>query len=341
MKKIILFGVNGHIGAYTFDYLANNLLKISKDEEYQLIACGRRKDVFWKQHGFEYVCVDICDESSFESLPKNDVYAVVDFAGVMPATMCGYNPYAYIDVNIRGTLNVLEYCRRVKCQKLIMPTTEADLSSYWKPGAKIDPDLYPKFDYSSNYAMYIISRRTVIDMMNSYYAKYGIIPFILRCSTVYCYFEKPFMYKNGALIVPGYLQIYDKAIKGEDIEIWGNPKVKTEIVYVKDFAQIVKNCIQVDNCQGGIYNIGNGMPVSLEDQIKLVVEILGPNNKKSNIIYCPEKPDGRDFVQDITKTCKDLGYKPKYDYKSYLIDYKLESQLNRFSDLFEGRRVNK
>ena len=333
MKNIIVIGANGHVGAYAFDYLLENL----NSKEYHLIASGRRDAPYYREKGVEYIKLDVCNVEDFNRLPQKDVYAVVNLAGIMPAAMKGYDPYPYIDINIRGSLNVLEYCRKVGCKKIIITTTEADLSGYWKPGACIDPDLPANFDHGTNYAMYIISRRTVLEMLENYRLRYNIKPFAIRCSTVYCYTESPYMYKLGKRIIPGYIQIYQKAMKGETIEVWGDPKVKTDIVYVKDFAQIVEKMIVSETAGGGIYNLGNGMPVSLEDQIKIAVEVFGDEKHKSKIVYRPDLPNGRDFIQDISKTCKELGYVPKYDYRPYLEDYKLEMERNRFHGFFPPR----
>ena len=145
------------------------------------------------------------------------------------------------------------------------------------------------------------------------------------------------MYKLGKRIIPGYIQIYQKAIKGEPIEVWGNPEVKTDIVYVKDFAQIVERMIESETAAAGVYNLGNGMPVSLGDQVRIAAEILGEEGHKSEIIYRPDMPDGRDFVQDISKNIRELGYAPKYDYRAYMEDYKREMEENRFHGLFTSR----
>ena len=51
-------------------------------------------------------------------------------------------------------------------------------------------------------------------------------------------------------------------------------------------------------------------------------------------MYCPEKPNARQYDIDITKTIRELGYKSDFSYKEYLEDFKLEMQLNRFKDLF-------
>lgn len=333
MKNIIIFGATGHVGAYTIDYLKNKL----DANEYKLYAAGRRNVTFFESNmGIDYVQVDITCNSDFEKLPK-EAYAVIHLAGIMPASMKGYDPYPYIDINIRGSLNVLEYCRKSNCKKIIVTHTESDLSGYWEDGASVNPDLPARFDHGSNYGMYIISRLTVKEMCENYHLKYGIIPYFIRCSTVYCYTESPYMYKHGERIIPGYLQIYQKAMNGEPIEIWGNPNAKTDIVYVKDFAQIVEKMILTTTAPGGYYNIGTDMPVSLEDQIRIAVDVFSPDNKKSEIIYRPDKPDGRNFAMDISKTKRELGYEPVYDYKAYLIDFKKEMELNRFHGLFTDR----
>lgn len=284
MKKILVFGATGHVGAYTIDYLIQHL----NLSEFEVIAVGRRKVTYFQKNGIEYCQVDITNKSDFNNLPQENIFAVIHLAGIMPATMKGYDPYPYLDINVRGTLNILEYCRKSHALKIIVTHTEADLSGYWKPGACIDPDLPPSFDHGSDYGMYIISRRTVYEMCQNYHLRYGIIPFFIRCSTIYCYKESPYVYKLGKRIIPGYRQIYDKAIKGEGIEIWGNPKVKTDIVYVKDFAQIVEKAVLCEDLNGGFFNIGTGMPVTLEDQILIAIDILAEGSK-SVVTYRPDR----------------------------------------------------
>jgi len=45
-------------------------------------------------------------------------------------------------------------------------------------------------------------------------------------------------------------------------------------------------------------------------------------------------PNGRQFVHDISKTKKELGYEPQYDYRKLLIDFKKEMEVNRFEKLW-------
>ena len=78
--RIIIFGATGGIGAYTIMHLFDT-------RKYELIAVGHRKNDngFFESYGIPYYSVDVADYKSFDCLPKDDVYAVVNMAGVLPA----------------------------------------------------------------------------------------------------------------------------------------------------------------------------------------------------------------------------------------------------------------
>ena len=67
---------------------------------------------------------------------------------------------------------------------------------------------------------------------------------------------------NGDKKWLGYRLLIDKAYKGEEIEIWGNPNHKKELVYVKDFVKIVEGSLKTDN-NGDIFNVANGFAMPL------------------------------------------------------------------------------
>ena len=127
-KKILVLGSSGNLGMYFMDYLIQNL----DSEKYEMIATGRKDEYPYKFYNGKYIKLDITKKEDFEKLPKENVYAVVDFAGVLPAYLEEDNPNKYIDVNIKGTLNVLEYCKNVKADRIIYTQTWADLNGYLK-----------------------------------------------------------------------------------------------------------------------------------------------------------------------------------------------------------------
>ena len=123
----------------------------------------------------------------------------------------------------------------------------------------------------------------------------------------------------------GYRLLIDHAVKGEPIEVWGNPNRKKDMVYVKDFCQMLYKAIFV-NRDCGYYNVGTGVGTSLLDQIRGMVEVFGEGDKKSQIIMRPDKPNAPQYIMDITPAIQELGYKPKYNYLEMLRDFKREMQ---------------
>lgn len=330
MKKVLVFGATGHMGAYTLDYMQEHF----NPKEFEIIAVGRKQTDFFKKQGIDYYQVDVTDKKAFKILPTNNIYAVVCFVGVMPAAMEGYNPYPYIDVNVNGILNILEYCRINQVDRILYTQTEADLSGHWEKNVVLKPDMPRKFNYKGNYSLYIITKCTGMDLIESYYQNYGLKRFIFRLPTVYHYRPDPYFYQNGERKLLGYRHLINQALTGEPIEMWGDPSLAKDIVYVKDFAQMIYKAILSDK-EGGTYNVGTGKAISLEEQIKGIIEVFSPKGKVSTIIPCSDKPDSRSFVMDIENAKADLGYEPRYSYKEYLQDFKKEMELDRFAELWE------
>jgi UDP-glucose 4-epimerase len=121
-------------------------------------------------------------------------------------------------------------------------------------------------------------------------------------------------------------------MKGEDIELWGDPDRLLETCSVRDFLQIVEKCLEAQH-EGGLYNIGSGGS-TLRERIEGIVDVFSPVDKRSNIIECPEKRSAQQFVLDITKTCDELGYRPADTWKTYLESFKEDMQNQPFAKLW-------
>lgn len=325
-NKVVIFGATGTIGAYATIEL--------KKKGYEVLAIGRRRsdNGFFADNGIEYISMDISDAKSFLSLP-NEVYAVIHLAGAIPARMQGYFPQNYIDSIVTGTLNVLNYCIFAKADRIIFAQSIADVLYLYGNNAIIPAEAERRFPLNSDHTVYSICKNAAVDLIEHYFAKYGLKRFVLRFPNIYVYHPNPYYYLDGKKRWQSYRFLIEKAKAGEDIELWGNPKLQRDIVYVKDCVQVIVKSLEAI-IDGGIYNVGTGIGTSMREQIEYMIDVFSPQNHQSKIIECPNKPDSVSYIMDISKTQKDLGYMPQYTYKNYLIDMKLEMKNEPFKLLW-------
>jgi len=124
----------------------------------------------------------------------------------------------------------------------------------------------------------------------------------------------------------------NKAKKGETIEIWGDPKYSKDMVHVNDFSQMLCRAAEVDR-ESGLYNVGTGIPVTMEEQIRAIVDVFSPKDNISKIVYMADKISTGGFLMDITNAKEELGYTPRYDCRKLFEDFKKEMELDRFKEL--------
>ena len=329
MKKVIIFGATGNVGSYVTKYAS----EFFKDSEYQVIASGRRNTDVFNQFGVEFVQVDMMNKEDFDRLPQEDVYAVILLAATIPSYMSDYSGEAYLRTNIMGTYNVLEYCRKVKADRIMFSQTVFDVSLYSQadPNYVIKPYDAPNFSYTGDHAMYVISKNTAIEMLKHYFEEYGLKYFVFRFPTIYEYSTFKYYYPNGVKTMrPLYRQI-ERAKNSEPLELWSDPNYAKDMVHVYDCAQMICKAVIADR-DHGIYNVGTGIPVTLEEQCQAIIDVFSPKDKPSTIEYHPGKSGGG-FLMDITNAKEELGYEPVYDVHKLFEDYKYEEQFDRFKSL--------
>lgn len=326
MKKIIIFGATGNIGVYFVDY-CKKMLDLSL---FEIIAVGRKCTDYFGNNGIQYVQYDLCSNEEI-NLPIDNVYAIVNLSGVLPAYLKEYNPYTYIDVNIKGGMKILEYARKCKADRIIYTQTWAEQAGYWGKEEVLSPSMPRNLKYTGDHAFYTITKCMIVDAMEYYRQEFGIKNFVFRLPNVYLYNPRTMYYVDGKKRIISYRYMIDKISKGEDIELWGDPNAFKDVLYVKDLCQMMYKALLAE-VNGGIYNAGTGKKTTLKEQIEGMIEVF--SNKKNNIIYKPDKPSFTSFVMDIQNAKDDLGYVPKYSYMDYLIDYKKEREFKRFDSIW-------
>lgn len=328
MKKVLVFGATGTVGAYAALYL--------KEKGYEVIASGSRKqdNGFFAGEGIRYIPVDIRVPADFEKLPQEGLDAIVNLSGMLPARMKGYNPQAYIDINLTGSLNIFQYAVKVGARTVVTTQSISDVAHLCGSPEPIPSDAPSEFPADNDHSVYSITKTAACNLLKHFSARHGFKHFILRFPNIYLYHPDPYYYVDGERRMQGYRLLIRKAIKGEPVAVWGNPACVRDIVYVKDCCQIIWRCLEAENAPSGMYNVGTGVGTSLEDQIRGIVEVFSPKDHPSPISFDPSRPDAPEYIFDVSKTRELLGYEPQYSYRDYLLDFKREMEAQRFALLW-------
>lgn len=333
---VIVIGATGFIGMYTVEALLQ--------EGKQVIAAGRSQAVGaqLEKMGATFVPLDITKEEDFQKLPTQSVEAVILLAGLLPANTTAdlkdtENAADYFKVNVLGSINVLEYCRRNGIKKVVGNCSYGDVAGAWRKGYAITEDEPRDFHFTGDHAVYVISRNACNDVMEYYNQQHGMQCAWFRFPPVYGVGPHGTIYVNGKAYKSGIATFIDNAKEGKAIELWGDPHIERDIIYVKDVAKAYCMAIESDKTYG-LYNMTSGTALTLEDQAKAVIEVFG-KDKGSQLVYRPDKPNNTpSFLFSMEKAKRDFGFVPQYtNYLDMMQDYKKELESGRWNILVTTR----
>lgn len=333
----IIIGATGFIGLYTIERLVG--------DGFEVIGTGRNEKIksMVEERGANYVSLDMTKPEDFEKLPKENVDGVILLGGLLPANAAtditkDENAADYINVNVIGTINVLEYCRKNGIKKVISTSSYADVKKAWKKGVALKESEPRDFYYTGDHAVYVISKNAANDVMEYYNEQHGMQCAWFRLPPVYGVGPHSEIYVNGKYYKSGIQTFIEKAQKGEPIEIWGDPEISRDIVYVKDVARAFELALQSDKTYG-LYNMTSSTELTLRQQVEDTIDVFS-NGKRSEIVYRPDKPNNTpSFLFCMDKAKEDFGFVPEYrSYKDIMLDYKKEMESGRFNKMIEARR---
>lgn len=311
----IVFGATGFVGTYLSTALPNHMfLAVDIDR------CAKK---YFDKQKIKFVCMDIAKSAMFNYMPKN-IECVINLASLQPDYVSAddFDPVKYIEVNTIGTLNILKYCAKNKIPKIIHVVSHRGTM----------------LDYGDEFAEFAISEMAAVQMIRCYQAKHGIKGIVLRIPSVFGYGPHLEGFKDGQYQKTGFQTFVEHAMKGISLEVWGDPNVGRDIVYVKDVVSAIIKA-RYSQTANGLYNIASGELLTLEAEARMINKVFSPK-KEGQIIYRPEKPNGiKPCLYNIDKAKKDFGWSPQYSFEDMLIDYKQEWFNGRFNFLLEKRKL--
>ena len=265
-----------------------------------------------KNRNFKLFRVDICNKDLLKKIfQQNKIDLVIHLAAMAGVRPSIENPLLYEQVNIKGTMNLLECMREEKIKKLIF----ASSSSVYGGNKKVPFSEEDKVDFPIS--PYAATKKAGELVCYTYHHLYDISAFCFRFFTVYGPRQRPEMAIHKFIA---------KIINGEEINIYGDGSSSRDYTYIDD---IVSGIVSgIDALRGyEIINLGNSHPETLSGLIKIIEKTSQINAK----IKFEEMKPGDVFTTfaDINKAAKLLDYNPVVS---------LETGISRFLSWYKKTR---
>lgn len=326
--KILVTGAAGFIGMYVSKQLVelgHEVVGIDNlNDYYDVQLKSDRLGQIINLSGFRFQKLDIADSNEMQQLFFREKFdRVVNLAAQPGVRYSIQNPYAYINSNIVGFLNILEGCRHNKVEHLVY----ASSSSVYGSNTKMPFSISDNVDHPIS--LYAATKKSNELMAHTYSHLYGLPTTGLRFFTVYGPWGRPDMSPT----------IFATAIaKGEAIKVFNEGKMQRDFTFIDD---IVEGVIRVlfktatpstadSIAPYRLYNIGNHRPVELMYFIDLIEKNIG---KKAVRNLLPMQPgDVVATFADIDDLHRDVDFAPETP---------LEVGIEKFTNWFKEYYVNK
>lgn len=298
-KNYLITGGAGFIGSHLVDELlaqGNTVICLDNFDDFYDPAIKKKNiKTALQDTKFKLVEGDIRDRTVLENCFRNDhIYMVIHLAaraGVRPSIE---QPELYYDVNVKGTLTLLEVMKEYNIKKMIFASSSSVYGNNKKvPFSEDDNVDYPISPYAA-------TKKACELMCYNYFHLYNFGIFCLRFFTVYGPRQRPEMAIHN----------FSKRIFNEEkISLFGDGNSKRDYTYIDDIISGIISAI--DNLKGfEIINLGNSETIALPDLVKKLEGII---NKKAETEWLPKQPGDVDITYaDINKAGKMLGYNPEF-----------------------------
>jgi len=266
---------------------------------------------------FTFIKEDLADKNALDSVFSTYAPTIILHLGAQAGVRYSIdNPYAYLQSNLVGFLNILEACRNFKAEHLVY----ASSSSVYGMNEKVPFSTSDNVD--SPVSLYAATKKSNELMAHCYTHLYGFPSTGLRFFTVYGPWGRPDM---------AYFSFANRIVKGEPIKIFNNGDMWRDFTYIDDVVAGIINILPnppVPNEHGDrykVYNIGNNKPEQIMDYFAALEKALGMTAKKE---FLPMQPgDVYQTYADVDDLMRDFDFKPSTP---------IEVGLQKFVDWYRG-----
>lgn len=273
LKKIILTGGDGFVGKILYS---------------KLIEYGYSVKNIDRKNGY-----NISDWNNLKKIEEFDLLIHLAAKSYVPDSYS--SPYEFYNVNVLGTLNMLELCRKNNASMIFTSSYVYGIPKYLPIDEKHPLEALNPYSHTK-----ILGE----DLCKSYNNNFGVPVTIIRPSNIYGYGQ------NKNFLMPTIMrQLHNNTMKLKD----KNPK--RDYIYIKDIINAYIKCLNMNDHKFRIFNIGGGKSYSVETIANMIIT----ESKKDISIEFEEsdrKNEVMDLMYDIKKANKILKWKPKYSLRN-------------------------
>lgn len=310
--RYIVTGGAGFIGSHIVDGLIEkNGNRVSVIDN---LSSGKKENI---NPSAKFYKADITDKNISEIFKKEKPEVVFHFAAHIEARESVKNPVEDAKINILGSLNIIENCRKLGVKKIMFASSGGEIYGDSKiiptPETKIEDPISP----------YGAAKFSVEKYLNSYFKIYGINFVALRYGNVYGPRQNPFG-EAGVVAI-----FTNKMLNNANLVIHGDGRQTKDYIFIEDAALATLAAFEA-NFNGAI-NIATGRETS-------VIEIFGILKKitdyKGDVSHGPLSSIGfRRGCLSVKRAKKLLNWSPQYE-----INEGLEKTVNWFRSNQRGMR---
>lgn len=325
MRIILITGGAGFIGSHLSERLlreGNKVLVTDNFNNYYDPAIKRNNVEEVKKTCVENnICLDnyiifegdIRDNEFLKEVFSNKIDSIIHLAAMAGVRPSIEDPSLYYDVNITGTVNLLERCRENNIKKFIFASSSSVYGNNEKvPFAETDRVDNPISPYAA-------TKKSGELLCHTYHHLFDINIACLRFFTVYGPRQRPDLAIN---------KFTSLILEDKEIPFYGDGTTSRDYTFVEDIVSGIVSSINYVNTNDTvfeIFNLGGDKTVSLIEMVETIEDILG---KKAKLNKLPMQPgDVNRTCADITHSKEIIGYNPKTTFKEGMkkfIEWKLK-----------------
>jgi UDP-glucuronate 4-epimerase len=308
MKRALITGGAGFIGSHVVDLLLGEGWEVTVVDNFDPFYDPRIKRQNIARHlshpNYRLVEVDIRDLEVLRKYLAGEYDVIVHLAAKAGVRSSVLDPVSYYEVNVRGTLNLLELAKEWGVKQFVFASSSSVYGANPNlPWREDDPLLLPVSPYGAT--------KLAGEVLGRVYSRlYGIRFIALRIFTAYGPRQRP------DLAIHKFARLM---LEGKPVPIYGDGSACRDYTYIDDLVLGIRAAMDYEGAPFEVFNLGSGRPITVLEVVRSLEKVLGI---KARIEHLPLPAGNVPYTcANVERAARLLGYIPKTPFGEGLIRF--------------------